>query len=108
MVHLDSYISIGSGGLLLNQQQWQQQVGKDKGKTQRLRGDRNQGELGKWKKTLVVGTTGRSSTGWVSRHGNAEIEVEREDPHALPFLTVNLKSLGQKESVILRYRKDKA
>ena len=64
-VHLDSYIGVGSGGLLLNQQQRQQQVGKDKGKTRRLRGDRNQRELGKWKKTLVVGTTGRTSTGWV-------------------------------------------
>ncbi|KAM6195326.1 uncharacterized protein WM294_010042 [Sarcoramphus papa] len=64
-VHLDSYISVGSGGLLLNQQQQQQQVGKDKGKTRRLRGDRSQRELGKWKKTLVVGTTGRTSTGWV-------------------------------------------
>lgn len=62
MVHLDGYIG-GLGGLL-NQQQWQQQVGKDKGETQRLRGDRNQRELGKWTKTLV-GTTGRSSTGWV-------------------------------------------
>lgn len=99
MVHLDSYISIGSGGLLLNQQQWQQQVGKDKGKTQRLRADRNQGELGKWKKTLVVGTTGRTSTGWVGRHGNAEIEAEREDPRALPFLTVNLKSLAKKKAL---------
>lgn len=96
-MHLDSYISIGSGGLLLNQQQWQQQVEDYKGKTRRLRGHRNQRELGKW--TDSCGGDHRENLHRMGGHGNAEIEADREDPYALPFLMVNLKSLAKKKGV---------
>lgn len=65
VARLDGHRSAGAGGLLPTQQQRQQRGGKDKGGAGRLRGEGNQRELPEWKKTPVVGTTGRTSPGRV-------------------------------------------
>lgn len=56
---------------------------------------REKGKAGR-PETRELGEGAQENPHRLGRHGNAEIEAEREDPRALPFLGVNLKSLAKK------------